>query len=101
MSDISRISDRIDELAQSLDRIIVSQEGLCEGGLSAGVAAAPRPGLAELEAAKSEAEALKRKLAALRHKSKLDPEVLALENKLDAVLSRSYWLWQKCKDNMA
>lgn len=99
MSEISQISARVDRLAAVFDRLASELEPYCHSGVIAGVVTAPKPDLTELEAAKNEAEAIKQELAGLRHRSKLDPEVRALENKLDEVLSRYYWLWQKCKEH--
>lgn len=101
MSEISQISARVERLAAVFDRLAGQLDPLCHGGATAGVVTEQRPELAELEATKSEAEALRRELASLKYRSKLDPEVRALENKLDEVLSRYYWLWQKCKGSMA
>lgn len=100
MSEIDQIRVRVDRLAERYERLAGELSHFCQSGITSGVVTEPRPGLVELEATKGEAEALKKELSALRHKSKLDPEVRALENRLDEVLSRYYWLWQKCKGGL-
>jgi hypothetical protein len=96
-----RIKAEIDELVRTLDRLSAEQNALCENTVTGGVATGTFSGLAELEEVRTKAESLKRQLAAMGEKSKLDPEVRALESKLEEVLNRYYWLWQKCKANMA
>jgi len=101
MSDTQDIRRRLDHLAQTLDRLARDQETLCGQIHAGGLDPDAAPGLAELEDVRQTAETIKVELAARRHKGKLDPEVRDLENKLDKVLTRYYWLWQKCKNNMA
>jgi predicted nuclease with TOPRIM domain len=101
MSELDHIRTRIDELAKTLDRLAGGKNELCENRITGGVAAGAYPGLAELEEVRAKAEDIKRDLSALKNKGRLDPEVRDLENKLEQVLNRYYWLWQKCKDNMA
>ena len=96
-----KIRTDIDELVKKLDRLSAEKSALCETTITGGAAAGTFTGLAELEEVRSKAEKLKRQLAVLADKSKLDPEVRDLENKLEEVLNRYYWLWQKCKANMA
>jgi hypothetical protein len=99
MPEIETISNQIDELAHTLDHLSAGMAGLCEKPVAGGIATDIHPALAELEEVRTEAEALRRNLAALKSKGKLDPEVRDLESKLEQVLNRYYLLWQKCKDN--
>lgn len=101
MSELEHIRTRIDELVKTLDRLAGGEKQLCENPITGGVAAEAYPGLAELEEVRAKAEDIRRDLSAIKNKSRLDPEVRDLENKLEQVLNRYYWLWQKCKDNMA
>ncbi len=100
MSEREQIRTRIDELVKTLDRLADGKNEICENPITGGVAADPYPGLAELEDLRAKAESIRRDLSALKNKSRLDPEVRDLENKLEQTLNRYYWLWQKCKDNM-
>ncbi|MDR7868988.1 MAG: hypothetical protein RIN56_19535 [Sporomusaceae bacterium] len=101
MSEREQIRIRIDELVKTLDRLAGGKPELCENNITGGVAADAYPGLAELEDLRTKAEGIRRDLSALKNKGRLDPEVRDLENKLEQALNRYYWLWQKCKDNMA
>ncbi len=96
-----KIRNDLDELAKTLDRLSEEKNALCENTITGGVATGSFTGLAELEEVRTKAENLKRQLAAMADRSKLDPEVRDLEKKLEEVLNRYYWLWQKCKANMA
>lgn len=100
MPEFENISSRIDELARTLDRLSAGRSELCENLITGGVAAGAYPALAELEEVRTEAEVLRRDLAAKKNKGRLDPEVRDLENKLEQVLNRYYLLWQKCKGNL-
>ncbi len=101
MSELDQIRTRINELAKTLDRLAGEKNDPCENLLTSGVAAGTHPGLAELAEVRAKAENIRRDIAALRNKGRLDPEVRSLETQLEQVLNRYYWLWQKCKDNMA
>lgn len=101
MSELEQIRTRIDELVKTLDRLAGGKNERCENHITGGVATDASPGLAELEELRAKAEGIRRDLAALKNKSRLDPEIRDLENKLEQALTRYYWLWQKCKDNMA
>lgn len=101
MSELDRIRTRIDELARTLDRLAGEKNEPCENLITSSVAVEAHPGLAELEEVRTKAEDIRRDIAALRNKGRLDPEVRSLETQLEQVLNRYYWLWQKCKDNMA
>lgn len=99
MPEREKIRDDIDTLVRTLDRLSAAQGELCENTITGGVAAGT--GLAELEEVRTKADNLKRQLEALKDKGKLDPEVRDLETKLEEVLTRYFWLWQKCKASMA
>lgn len=100
MPEIQHIKHSIRELTEILDRISQNRDQLCENMITSGVAAGAYPGLAELEHVRTRAETLKHELATLKHKGKLDPEVRELESQLDQILTRYYWLWQKCRGNL-
>lgn len=100
MQESHDIKERTDELAKILDRVASGHDQLCGSIISGGAAAGTYPGLADLEHVRTEAETLKRELAAIKIRGKLDPEVRQLENELDEVLRRYYLLWQKCKTNL-
>jgi len=101
MSEREQIGTRIDELAKTLERLAGGKNEICENPITGGVAADAYPALAELEEVRAKAEDIRRDLAALKSRGRLDPKVRDLENKLEEVLNRYYWLWQKCKENMA
>lgn len=101
MSELEQIRTRSDELAKTLERLAGGKNELCENLIAGGTATGDYPGLAELEELRGKAEDIRRDLFALKNRGRLDPEVRDLENKLEQVLNRYYWLWQKCKDNMA
>jgi DNA repair exonuclease SbcCD ATPase subunit len=101
MPDRAKIRAAIDTLTRTLDRLSSAQNELCENTLTGGVAAGSHPVLAELEEVRAKADDLKRQIAAMKNKGKLDPEVRDLESKLETILARYYWLWQKCKAGMA
>lgn len=101
MPEREKIRADISTLARTLDRLSAAQGELCENKITGVVAVGTYPDLAELEEVRAKADNLKRQLEALKNKSKLDPEVRDLETKLEDVLARYFWLWQKCKASMA
>ncbi|MDT8903268.1 hypothetical protein [Anaeroselena agilis] len=101
MPELEQLRTRIEELAKMLDRLAGGKEEICENMAVGSTAVSTYPGLAELEEVKTKAEDIRRDLAALKARGRLDPKVRELETKLEQVLVRYYWLWQKCKDNMA
>ncbi len=100
MPELEQIRTRIDELARTLKHLAGENNEICDE-LVAGVAVGARPTIAELEEVRAKAEDIRRDLAVIKNRGRLDPEVRDLENKLEQVLNRYYWLWQKCKENMA
>lgn len=100
MPDIKNIRANTDRVLNLFKQLAQNQENICTGIATSGVDTGTYPGLAELEELRSQTETLRRKLQALEGRSKLDAEVLDIERKLDEALSRYYWLWHKCKDNM-
>lgn len=100
MQDIKEIRANTNRVLSSFEKLAHDQENICTGMTTSGVGTGTYPGLAELEELRSQTENLRRQLQALGGRSKLDAEVLEIERKLDEALSRYYWLWHKCKDNM-
>lgn len=100
MADIKDIKAEVDDVIAKLNRWAEKSGSLCNTMMTAGVAAGAYPGLAELEESKNKAESLRKALQDLKHRGKLDPEVLETEKKLDDALTKYYWLWHKCKENM-
>lgn len=100
MPEREKIRTEIDVLGQTLDRLTEAKSELCENTITGGVAVGNYPDLAELEEVRSKAEAIRHQLAGLKGKSKIDPEVRELETKLENILTRYYWLWQKCKASL-
>lgn len=100
MAERETIRTEIAALGRTLDRLAAARGELCGNMITGGVAAGTYPGLSELEEVRTKAEDLKRQLAGMKSKGKLDPEVRELEIKLEAVLTRYYWLWQKCKASL-
>lgn len=100
MPELENLSERVDKLVQTLDRLAAGRNELCDTHITGGVATDAYSAQAELEEIRTKAETLRRDLAAIKSKGKLDPEVRDLESKLEQVLNRYYLLWQKCKDNM-
>jgi hypothetical protein len=101
MSEREKIRAEIATLARTLDRLSSAQGELCENMITGGVAAGAYPGLAELEEVRAKADSLKRQIEAMKTKGKLDHDIIDLETELESVLTRYYWLWQKCKAGMA
>lgn len=101
MPERAKIKAEIDTLARTLDRLSTAQGELCENMITGGVAAGTYPGLAELEEVRTKAENLKQQIETMKGKGKLDHGIIALEKELEDVLTKYYWLWQKCKAGMA
>jgi hypothetical protein len=100
MPERQRIAASIAELARALDRLAAGHSELCASRIDGSGTAGTDSAFAELEEVRVRAESLRRDLDALKGRSKLDPKVLDLENKLENVLTRYYLLWQKCKTDM-
>ena len=100
MPEMEEIKARTEKVLASWWRLTKEQDGICTATLSSGVATDTYPGVAELEDLRHQTEALRRQLQELKPKRRFDPEVMQMEKQLDDALSRYYWLWQKCKDNI-
>jgi len=96
MPDIDEIRLLAATVTESIRRLTAKQDDHCTARENAEF-----PGQTELQELCNQAEALKEQLRGMKDKSKVDPEVLEIERKLDDALNRSYWFWQKCKCNMA
>jgi len=101
MPEREKIKTEIDTLARTLDRLSTAQGQRCENMITGGAAAGTYPGLAELEEVRAKADNLKQQIEAMKTKGKLDHDIIVLEAELEGVLTKYYWLWQKCKASMA
>jgi hypothetical protein len=98
MPELHQIKARTAEIIIQLDRLSSRSDNLCVMAATGGTATG-YPELEELEGIRIRTEELRRQFDAIKHKSRLDAEVMETERKLEEALNRYFLLWHKCKRN--